>query len=104
MNAVSKRSPVPRIALPMDDCKLIKFVAKRKSRYSSSKNCSSLTKWSIPLTMKTKPMNTVIQPTIIQFTDPLDTVEISTPNSQKNYNFSCQFTDLTLSVRECNFQ
>jgi len=41
---------------------------------------------------------------IIQFTDPLDTVEISTPNSQKNYNFSCQFTDLTLSVRECNFQ
>ncbi len=40
---------------------------------------------------------------IIQFTDPQATVQISTPNSQKDYNFSCQYTDISLTVRDCNF-
>jgi len=40
---------------------------------------------------------------IIQFSDPLTVVNISTPNSQKDYNYSCQYNDVTKTLRVCNF-
>ncbi len=40
---------------------------------------------------------------LIQFTDPATTIEISTPNSQKDYNYSCQYSDVTKTLRVCNF-
>ena len=40
---------------------------------------------------------------LIQFTDPATNIEITTPNSQKDYNYSCQYSDVTKTLRVCNF-
>lgn len=40
---------------------------------------------------------------ILQFSDPSAVVSISTPSSQKDYNYSCQYDDVAKTQRICNF-
>jgi hypothetical protein len=64
-------------------------------------SCSSATECSSSCTFTNISRNSIYE---LEFTDPIAVTSFKTPFSQKNYYFSCYFTDETKQARNCSLE